>query len=153
MQSEIATISMLAVAPAFQAAALGRALLKDAEQLAADKGTTVAKITVVRQRESLLAWYERRGCRRTGSHEAFPYGDASVGTYCATIFSSSFWRKIRETALRRQNRRILWLAEVQLSPRGCSPSTSCWNSGASNLIRSAGMASARAERPIIWRIT
>jgi len=74
------TISMLAVAPEFQTAALGRALLKDAEQLAADKGTTVAKITVVQQRESLLAWYERRGYRRTGSHEAFPYGDASVGT-------------------------------------------------------------------------
>ena len=74
------TISMLAVAPELQAAGLGRALLADAEQFAAEKGATIAKITVVLQRESLLAWYERRGYRRTGSHEAFPYGDDSVGT-------------------------------------------------------------------------
>lgn len=74
------TISMLAVAPELQAVGLGRALLADAEQFAADKGVTVAKITVVQQRESLIAWYERHGYRRTGSHEAFPYGDDSVGT-------------------------------------------------------------------------
>lgn len=74
------TISMLAVAPEFQTAALGRALLEDAERFAADKGATVAKITVVQQRDALLAWYERRGYRRTGSLEAFPYGDDSVGT-------------------------------------------------------------------------
>jgi ribosomal protein S18 acetylase RimI-like enzyme len=73
------TISMLAVAPELQAAGLGRSLLADAEQLAADKGATIAKITVVQQREALIAWYERRGYRRTGSYEAFPYGDDSVG--------------------------------------------------------------------------
>ena len=73
------TISMLAVAPGLQAAGLGRSLLADAEQLATDKGATIAKITVVQQREALIAWYERRGYRRTGSHEAFPYGDDSVG--------------------------------------------------------------------------
>jgi ribosomal protein S18 acetylase RimI-like enzyme len=73
------TISMLAIAPELQAVGLGRALLADAEQLAADKGAAAAKITVVRQREALIAWYERRGYRRTGSYEAFPYGDDSVG--------------------------------------------------------------------------
>jgi hypothetical protein len=52
----------------------------DAEQFAADKGATVAKMTVVQQRTSLIAWYERRGYRRTGAFEAFPYGDDSVGT-------------------------------------------------------------------------
>ena len=74
------TISMLAIAPEHQAAGLGRALLVDAEQFAASKGATIAKITVVRQREALIAWYERRGYRRTGALEAFPYGDESVGT-------------------------------------------------------------------------
>jgi ribosomal protein S18 acetylase RimI-like enzyme len=74
------TISMLAVAPGFQAAGLGRDLLADAELLAATRGVTIAKITVVEQRESLIAWYQRRGYRQTGSHEAFPYGDDSVGT-------------------------------------------------------------------------
>jgi len=74
------TVSMLAIAPDHQAAGLGRALLADAEQFAANKGATIAKITVVQQRETLIAWYERRGYRRTGALEAFPYGDDSVGT-------------------------------------------------------------------------
>ena len=74
------TISMLAIAPEHQTAGLGRVLLADAEQFAASKGATIAKITVVQQRGSLIAWYERRGYRRTGALEAFPYGDNSVGT-------------------------------------------------------------------------
>lgn len=73
------TISMLAVSPTLQTAGLGRALLADAERFAADNGATIAKMTVIEQREQLLAWYERRGYRRTGSLEAFPYGDDSVG--------------------------------------------------------------------------
>jgi ribosomal protein S18 acetylase RimI-like enzyme len=73
------TISMLAVAPERQVAGLGRALLADAEQFAANRGAKIARMTVVEQRESLLAWYARRGYRRTG-YEAFPYGDDSVGT-------------------------------------------------------------------------
>jgi ribosomal protein S18 acetylase RimI-like enzyme len=74
------TISMLAVAPERQATGLGGALLADAEQFAASKGATIAKITVVQQREALIAWYERRGYRRTGALEGFPYDDDSVGT-------------------------------------------------------------------------
>jgi ribosomal protein S18 acetylase RimI-like enzyme len=74
------TMSMLAVGPERQASGLGRALLADAERFAASKGATVARIAVVQQRHSLIDWYERRGYRRTGAHEAFPYGDTSVGT-------------------------------------------------------------------------
>ena len=74
------TISLLAVAPASQTGGLGRALLADAERLGAAKGATVAKINVVQQREALIAWYERRGYRRTGALEPFPYGDDSTGT-------------------------------------------------------------------------
>jgi ribosomal protein S18 acetylase RimI-like enzyme len=73
------TISMLAVDPDTQRAGLGRALLTDAEDLAAEKGARIAKMTVVRQREALITWYERRGYRRSGTLEAFPYGDDSVG--------------------------------------------------------------------------
>jgi hypothetical protein len=36
-------------------------------------------MTVIRQRESLIAWYERRGYQRTGETKPFPYGDESVG--------------------------------------------------------------------------
>src|SRR5262249_55950855 len=72
-------ISMPAVAPEPQGAGLGRALLGDAEEFGASKGGTMAMITVVEQRESLIAWYERRGYRRPGGFEALPYGDDSVG--------------------------------------------------------------------------
>ena len=72
------TIFMLAVAPQHQAAGVGRGLLADAEDFAAGKGARIAKISVIRQRESLIAWYERRGYRQTGKLEVFPY-DGSVG--------------------------------------------------------------------------
>jgi len=36
-------------------------------------------MTVIRQREVLIAWYERRGYQRTGELKPFPYGDESVG--------------------------------------------------------------------------
>jgi ribosomal protein S18 acetylase RimI-like enzyme len=79
-EADRCTISMLAVAPELQAAGLGRDLLAEAEELAAGRGATIAKMTVVQQRDSLIAWYERRGYRRTGALEAFPYGDDRVGT-------------------------------------------------------------------------
>jgi len=34
---------------------------------------------VIRQRDELIAWYERRGYRRTGRTEPFPYGDERAG--------------------------------------------------------------------------
>jgi hypothetical protein len=37
-------------------------------------------MTVIQLRESLLAWYERRGYRRTGEIAPFPYDDVSVGS-------------------------------------------------------------------------
>jgi len=34
---------------------------------------------VISIRDELLAWYERRGYRRTGRFKPFPYGDARFG--------------------------------------------------------------------------
>ena len=62
----IAAISMLAVRPERQGAALGRALLAEAERFAAADGASLARITVVAQREDLLGWYERRGTCGSG---------------------------------------------------------------------------------------
>ena len=73
-----AVISMLAVDPARQASGLGRALLAEAEQWAGRQGARLARMTVVEPRTELVAWYERRGYRRTGV-EDFPYGDDRVG--------------------------------------------------------------------------
>jgi ribosomal protein S18 acetylase RimI-like enzyme len=73
-------LSMLAVNPAIQANGMGKAILAAAEHYAREQGATSVKISVIQQRESLIAWYERRGYRRTGALEPFPYDDPSVGT-------------------------------------------------------------------------
>jgi hypothetical protein len=36
-------------------------------------------MTVIHLRDTLIAWYERRGYRRTGETEPFPYGDERFG--------------------------------------------------------------------------
>lgn len=74
------TLSMLAVDPVLQSSGTGRAILEGTERFAAGRGIRVATMTVIQQRETLIAWYERRGYSRTGEIEPFPYGDDSVGT-------------------------------------------------------------------------
>jgi hypothetical protein len=37
------------------------------------------RMTVIRQREGLIAWYRRRGYEPTGETEPFPYGDERFG--------------------------------------------------------------------------
>ena len=36
-------------------------------------------MTVIVQRDELIAWYERRGYVRTGRFKPFPYGDTRFG--------------------------------------------------------------------------
>ncbi|HWC36191.1 MAG TPA: GNAT family N-acetyltransferase [Mycobacteriales bacterium] len=75
-----AYFGMFAVRPALQGAGVGRAVLEAAEQHARDLWhATRMDMTVLRQREELIAWYERRGYRRTGATEPFPYGDERFG--------------------------------------------------------------------------
>jgi ribosomal protein S18 acetylase RimI-like enzyme len=72
-------LAMLTVDPRRQAGGLGRALLSKAEEYVQAQGAVRVHMTVISLRESLIAWYERRGYRRTGKSEAFPYGDERVG--------------------------------------------------------------------------
>jgi len=39
----------------------------------------VMRMSVIDARAELIAWYERRGYRRTGEHKPFPYGDLRFG--------------------------------------------------------------------------
>jgi len=73
-------VGMLAVLPTLQASGIGRALLGEAERLTRDErlGDTL-RMTVIGQRSELIAWYERRGYRRTGEREPFPYGKPRFG--------------------------------------------------------------------------
>jgi ribosomal protein S18 acetylase RimI-like enzyme len=73
-------LSMLAVDPDYQARGVGKAIMAGAENFASAKGAQAIKISVIKQRESLIAWYERRGYVRTGAIDPFPYDDPTVGT-------------------------------------------------------------------------
>jgi ribosomal protein S18 acetylase RimI-like enzyme len=71
---------MFAVRPDLQGAGLGDALLREAERLVRDDWRLPAmRMTVIDVRDELIAWYERRGYRRTGIHKPFPYGDTRFG--------------------------------------------------------------------------
>lgn len=73
-------ISMLAVRPGLQDQGLGRLMLDYAEAQGRTRGAQLARMTVVSVRETLIAWYERRGYRRTGETQPFPYDDPLFGT-------------------------------------------------------------------------
>lgn len=70
---------MLTVRPDLQARGLGRALLDRIEQLARERGARQVTMTVIPLRQTLVAWYERRGFRRTGETRPFPYDQPAFG--------------------------------------------------------------------------
>ncbi|MFD9905861.1 GNAT family N-acetyltransferase [Streptomyces sp. NPDC059063] len=71
---------MFAVSPALQGAGLGKVIMERAERAARETwGVREMHMTVISVREELIAWYERRGYRRTGKLSPFPYGDERFG--------------------------------------------------------------------------
>ncbi len=71
---------MFAVVPTLQGGGVGKALLAEGERRAAlDFGATEMRMWVIWMRESLIAFYQRRGYRLTGEREDFPYGDDDFG--------------------------------------------------------------------------
>lgn len=75
-----AYFGMFAVSPTLQGAGLGKAIIAEAERTARDAwGVTQMQMTVISVRGDLIAWYERRGYRRTGRTSPFPYGDERFG--------------------------------------------------------------------------
>lgn len=72
-------LGMLSVRPALMAQGLGRRLLAASEEYARAHGLRRIEMSVIGLRESLLAWYQRRGYRRTGQTVPFPYGNAALG--------------------------------------------------------------------------
>ncbi|QXE38215.1 GNAT family N-acetyltransferase [Streptomyces sp. GMY02] len=79
-RGEAAYFGMFAVLPGAQGTGLGRRIIAEAERLARrDWGVREMHMTVITVREELIAWYERRGYRRTGKLQPFPYGDERFG--------------------------------------------------------------------------
>jgi len=72
-------LGMLTVRPDLQNRQLGRTLLDAAERFAAERGARRMVMSVIDVRDTLIAWYERRGYSRTGVVTGFPYGDARFG--------------------------------------------------------------------------
>lgn len=75
-----AYFGMFAVSPALQGAGLGKVIIAEAERSARETwGAREMHMTVISVRNDLIAWYERRGYRRTGEMTPFPYGDERFG--------------------------------------------------------------------------
>lgn len=79
-QSEAAYFGMFSVRPTLQGSGIGRVMLAEAERIAHKEWCCrEMQMTVIDIRAELIAWYERRGYRRTGVKKPFPYGDERFG--------------------------------------------------------------------------
>lgn len=73
-------LGMLSIRPTLQGRGTGRAVLEAAEEwVRRHWGATRMRMKVIGQRAELIAWYERRGYRRTGETAPFYYGDPRFG--------------------------------------------------------------------------
>ena len=71
---------MFSVAPGLQGGGIGKQVLAECERIAGEEWRLpTMRMTVIDIRDSLIAFYERRGYRRTGILKPFPYGDARFG--------------------------------------------------------------------------
>ncbi|RDG33443.1 GNAT family N-acetyltransferase [Streptomyces corynorhini] len=79
-RGEAAYFGMFAVRPGAQGGGLGRRIIATAERMACESWCVrEMQMTVLTAREDLIAWYERRGYRRTGKLLPFPYDDERFG--------------------------------------------------------------------------
>ncbi|MGW3493022.1 GNAT family N-acetyltransferase [Streptomyces sp. NPDC001020] len=75
-----AYFGMFAVSPGIQGGGLGKVVIAEAERIVrATWGVSEMHMTVISVRDDLIAWYERRGYRRTGRMSPFPYGEERFG--------------------------------------------------------------------------
>jgi GNAT superfamily N-acetyltransferase len=72
-------LGSLTIHPARQNGGAGRTMLAAVEDWVRARGGRRIRMTVVNLRDTLIAWYLRRGYRLTGETEPFPYDDARFG--------------------------------------------------------------------------
>ena len=78
--ADVWSMGLLTVRPDLQNQHLGRRLLAAAESYARERGAKRMRIGVLHVRDTLIAWYERRGYRATGETEPYPSQDPRFGT-------------------------------------------------------------------------
>ena len=80
IEDGVGYFGMFSVRPTRQGDGIGSQLLAEAERIVRDKWLQpTLRMTVIDLRDELIAYYERRGYRRTGIHKPFPYGDERFG--------------------------------------------------------------------------
>ena len=80
VEDDAGYFGMFSVRPNLQGGGIGKAMLNEAERIARDEWKVPAmRMTVIDIRDELIAFYERRGYRRTGIKKPFPYGDERFG--------------------------------------------------------------------------
>lgn len=73
-----AYFGMFAIDPDRQGDGLGKLVMTAAEAAARKLwASPIMKLTVISLRDELIAWYERRGYRKTGEREPFPFDRAT----------------------------------------------------------------------------
>lgn len=72
-------LGLLTIRPDLQNRHIGRALLAASEDFVRSHGGRRIRMSVLHVRDTLIAWYERRGYAKTGEIEPFPYGDNRFG--------------------------------------------------------------------------
>ena len=71
---------MFSVVPGLQGGGIGKQVLAECERIVRDDWRLPAmRMTVIDVRDELIAFYQRRGYRRTGITKPFPSGDARFG--------------------------------------------------------------------------
>ena len=80
IEDDAGYFGMFAVDPQRQACGVGKAILAEAERIVRDEWKLpLMRMTVIDLREDLIAWYLRRGYRRTGTKKPFPAVDPRFG--------------------------------------------------------------------------
>jgi ribosomal protein S18 acetylase RimI-like enzyme len=79
LDEDVWYLGSLATDPTRQNSGLGKILLSAAEHWVGERGGKRIRMNVVNVRDALIAWYVRRGYRKTGETEPFPYGDDRYG--------------------------------------------------------------------------
>lgn len=74
-----AYFGLLSIDARHQGAGLGKTLLRHIERLAHDRGTKVMEMRVIKQRDDIVAWYEKQGYVKTGETQPFPKNDPKFG--------------------------------------------------------------------------
>jgi len=79
-QGDTCHFGMFSVRPTRQGAGVGKQMMVEAERVARETWRSIrVEMSVISIRDELIAWYERRGYRRTGRFKPFPYGDTRFG--------------------------------------------------------------------------